>query len=67
MEYNVHTYVNEFSKWVLYAQLYVNTFKIFNSLYLNLLYLKNAWSCLYAFLHQSTVIQDHSMDGLFNG
>ena len=36
-------------------------FWIFNSLYL-----KNAWSSLCAFLHNSIVIQDHSVDRLFN-
>ena len=41
---------------------FINIFEIFNSLYL-----RNAWSSLCAFLHQSIVIQDHSVDGLFNG
>ena len=32
-----------------------------------ILYLKNALTSMCAFLHRSVVIQDHSVDGLFNG
>ena len=34
---------------------------------LNTVYLKNAWCLVYAILHQSIVIQDNSVSGLFIG